>query len=1588
MSGRKQSKQQQNWRDGSCVPRWVVFLSAGLIFLIVGAGQVEAATYYVNAATGNDSSPGSLEQPWKSITRAVGSLQPGDTVLVRGGLYRESINAQINGTADKRITIKAYPSETPVLEGTMVIQGWTPCVANEPGLVVKGIANQYSTNIYKAQIPASTVSSVEFAMMLENGTLLQLAQFPNQTNPVYDNVMEYLSLTDSRNWGQSSSLWDPARLNQPDDYWNGAKISVWSHAANNVTLIKTIADFVQSEGKIAFDSALSANLANTGTQPDAYSILNHPHALDKPGEFYIAPAVNNQRTVYLWPRAATDLEQSVALSTYSVGFMFGPGAGSYVTVDGFEIRGYAGGENGWAGGIVCPNGNVHTRLFVQNCRVMTCRGKAGISMESGTGDRIENCEVRNIQGGFGILFASATGGTVANNTVAEATRTCIYLPGCHQCRVVGNHVGGGGVHANGIAVYQGSSDILVANNIITQSTFPFTLNNASNLTLFNNVFVTSGSQGIADWGGCTGTVAILNNVIIGAPDGKPSLMLSSSGLRCVVKNNFIGGGGGAAEVSNNIYTSLNWNQSTQYGWSPGPGESVNRNLSALFVDPANNDYRLADGSPAINAGVTVDAYLPKALFSDFDFSRDIAGTVRDAVPDIGPYEYGSGGPVNRAPVLESVGDRTVTINTQLSFTVRASDPEGDPLTFSANNLPAGATFVNQIFTWTPTSDQVGNYQVTFTVSDEKAQASATITVVVERPNTAPVLAPIAGQSTSENAPLSFTVSAADAEGDPITYSAGHLPNGASFVGQTFSWTPTYSQAGSYTVTFTASDGQIQSAQSVAISVANINRTPTLTAIGDRSVDESNTLTFGVSATDPDGDGLTYSASGLPAGARFTGQTFTWIPAAGQSGSYEITFVASDSELTASETISVTVVSVQLDKAAPVVARQSPAPDAIQVALNNLLTLHITDAGTGVDANSVVITVNDAVVYQGNKEAYTAAQGLCSRSGSKNDYRFIYQNNRMFDFDHAVTVMVAAADLAGNVMPQYAYSFMTEMRSFSSNKQVSKSTGPANKRGAVTASDAVGNIWAAWHAGPENARDIYVAKLAVGADAFGAPVRLTTDSRDQCNPDLAVAADGSLYVVWQDNRQGNWDIHLSIASGDRFSKEVQITNSNKNETNPAIVIDHQSAACAYVAWQDDRNGNQDIYVASSTSAFSSSAVARVTSDAANQTQPDIAVDAQNTVYIVWTDMRNGQADIYGAASRTGPWTNVPVVTSAGNQTDPVLVAEPGGPVLHLVWVDSSAGDRDIYYAKLDGLPSSPLIGNNVIDDTSGADQIVPTVTCNGFGQVFACWQDSRHVGAYSTDSDLYFAELSEGTIRTNVLVGDDGTNTNQSEPALGIDRYGEPYIVWSDDRTSAPEIYCAAATFIDPSPLDSKVVTASAGAIIGTDPTAIRDLDDVSIAVPPQACQADVRMTISKIVNPPVSAVACLGSYDFGPSGIDFDQPVTVTVPYRLSGGTRARAYWYNSMTGALSQQGITDVESITLASGLSALRFTTTHFTPFYVMAADTDGTTGGSGGGCSLSTTGEDSPGELLVPYALIAWAMIILKRRDRKRALTTLRA
>jgi hypothetical protein len=101
-----------------------------------------------------------------------------------------------------------------------------------------------------------------------------------------------------------------------------------------------------------------------------------------------------------------------------------------------------------------------------------------------------------------------------------------------------------------------------------------------------------------------------------------------------------------------------------------------------------------------------------------------------------------------------------------------------------------------------------------------------------------------------------------------------------------------------------------------LNVLQVNAPPVLDAIGNKTVNEGELLTFTITATDPDGDPLTYSASsasGLPQGATIDSETgiFSWTPGYNQAGGYTITFTASDGQLSDSKNIQITVENVIL-----------------------------------------------------------------------------------------------------------------------------------------------------------------------------------------------------------------------------------------------------------------------------------------------------------------------------------------------------------------------------------------------------------------------------------------------------------------------------------------------------------------------------------------------------------------------------------------------------------------------------------------------------------------------------------------------------
>ncbi|MBI2459338.1 MAG: cadherin-like domain-containing protein [Parcubacteria group bacterium] len=248
-----------------------------------------------------------------------------------------------------------------------------------------------------------------------------------------------------------------------------------------------------------------------------------------------------------------------------------------------------------------------------------------------------------------------------------------------------------------------------------------------------------------------------------------------------------------------------------------------------------------------------------------------------------------------------------------------------PLIYTTTSLPANGSLNRTGFlgddpnvTYTPNLDYTGADSFQFKVSNGvQESAPGTVSITVNNVNRAPVLDPISNKTVNEGSNLSFTISAIDPDvGDTLTYSASNTPAGASFnpATRTFSWTPTFTQAGSYPwVNFSVSDGNLTDSEAITITVNNVNRAPTANAQSVSVLKNSSNNLITLAGTDPDGDPLTCPASGLTNPAHGTlggaGCARTYTPANGYTGGDSFTFKVNDGTVDSlPATVSITVVS--------------------------------------------------------------------------------------------------------------------------------------------------------------------------------------------------------------------------------------------------------------------------------------------------------------------------------------------------------------------------------------------------------------------------------------------------------------------------------------------------------------------------------------------------------------------------------------------------------------------------------------------------------------------------------------------------------
>jgi subtilisin-like proprotein convertase family protein len=176
-------------------------------------------TYYVSTAGVTGNAGTSIDAPMRTIQAAVDAAMAGDTILVRGGTYRETVTTPRSGTALARITIQNYENEVVTVNGTDVITGSWTSIGNE--VYRAPMAWNYQFENHSTAYNSNQV--------FHNGQMIELARWPNQTSS--DVVMPTLANADSVTIANGQVTFHEASFTDNPARWVGAKI--WVNLARN-----------------------------------------------------------------------------------------------------------------------------------------------------------------------------------------------------------------------------------------------------------------------------------------------------------------------------------------------------------------------------------------------------------------------------------------------------------------------------------------------------------------------------------------------------------------------------------------------------------------------------------------------------------------------------------------------------------------------------------------------------------------------------------------------------------------------------------------------------------------------------------------------------------------------------------------------------------------------------------------------------------------------------------------------------------------------------------------------------------------------------------------------------------------------------------------------------------------------------------------------------------------------------------------------------------------------------------------------------------------------------------------------------------
>jgi hypothetical protein len=344
-------------------------------------------------------------------------------------------------------------------------------------------------------------------------------------------------------------------------------------------------------------------------------------------------------------------------------------------------------------------------------------------------------------------------------------------------------------------------------------------------------------------------------------------------------------------------------------------------------------------------------------------------------------------------------------------------------------------------------------------------------------------------------------------------------------------------------------------------------------------------------------------------------------------------------------------------------------------------------------------------------------------------------------------------------------------------------------------------------------DIYGARVSPSGkilDRDGIAISVAPAYQWQEHP--SVVFDGTNYlVVWNHSVSGNvYGARVSMDGTVLDTNAIAISNSGQIYTHepPSVVFGN---TYYLVVWQDFRNSNWDIYGARVSQlgiVIDIDGIA-ISTTSEEQSFPFVSFDGTNYL-VVWTDFRTGSYDIYGArVAQTGTVIDpngFAISTSIGAQQDAAVAFD--GTNFLITWQDTrnGSGIYDIYGVRIDQ-SGTILDSADIAISLAWEDQKKPSLTWNGT-QYFVVWQDERNT---ENDIDVYGTPIdTSGQVLDTAGICISLHSDNQRAPFICFDGINH-LVVWHDERNVNSDIFCARVDQVG-SVLDTNGIIVSSHAV--------------------------------------------------------------------------------------------------------------------------------------------------------------------------------